>query len=286
MARSAYREAVGYFEQALSALPHLPEPQRHAEQAIDLRLRSALGAPGLGDFARILVLLREAEALARRSTIRRRLGRVSLYAGALFLSAWAPMTRLLRPASAPLPLPRRAGMSPCRCRRTTFWGALPRSGVTISRAIESCRQTSDVLDRRTAYERFGQVYLPAVFSRAWLAWCLAELGAFAEGDHHWGGSAPHCRGGGAPCEPMLPTTGSVCWPSVKGDLPRALPLLERAWASVRRRRPAQFPHDRCGPGCGVCSGRAFAEAVPLLEQAIRADHDNVMGGMILTSLPG
>ena len=44
MARSAYREAVGYFEQALSALSHLPEPRDTLEQAIDLRLalRSAL----------------------------------------------------------------------------------------------------------------------------------------------------------------------------------------------------------------------------------------------------
>ena len=44
MARSAYREAVGYFEQALSALPHLPETRDTCEQAIDLRLalRSAL----------------------------------------------------------------------------------------------------------------------------------------------------------------------------------------------------------------------------------------------------
>src|SRR5262249_40525255 len=44
MARSAYREAVGYFEQALSALPHLPETRDTREQAIDLRLalRSAL----------------------------------------------------------------------------------------------------------------------------------------------------------------------------------------------------------------------------------------------------
>ena len=30
MARSAYREAVASFEQALSALPHLPERARHA----------------------------------------------------------------------------------------------------------------------------------------------------------------------------------------------------------------------------------------------------------------
>src|SRR5262249_27630517 len=44
MARSTYHEAVGYFEQALRALPHLPEQRELREQAIDLRLalRSAL----------------------------------------------------------------------------------------------------------------------------------------------------------------------------------------------------------------------------------------------------
>ena len=48
MARSAYREAVGCFEQALSALPHLPEQRDTREQAIDLRLalRKALCPSG------------------------------------------------------------------------------------------------------------------------------------------------------------------------------------------------------------------------------------------------
>src|SRR5712691_2598594 len=43
-ARSAYREAVAYFEQALAALAHLPERRDTLEQAIDLRcdLRTAL----------------------------------------------------------------------------------------------------------------------------------------------------------------------------------------------------------------------------------------------------
>ncbi len=43
-ARSAYREAVAYFEQALAALAHLPERRDTLEQAIDLRcdLRNAL----------------------------------------------------------------------------------------------------------------------------------------------------------------------------------------------------------------------------------------------------
>src|SRR5262249_42313064 len=48
MARSAHREAVGYFERALRALQQLPETRATIEQAIDLRLalRSALVPSG------------------------------------------------------------------------------------------------------------------------------------------------------------------------------------------------------------------------------------------------
>jgi hypothetical protein len=64
MARSAHREAVGYFEQALSAVAPLPETRDTREQAIDLRvaLRSALWPSG--DLGRILACVREAESLA------------------------------------------------------------------------------------------------------------------------------------------------------------------------------------------------------------------------------
>ena len=52
-ARSAYREAVGYFEQTLVALEHLPESRTTTEQAIDLRLglRPALNALGEAPWA-------------------------------------------------------------------------------------------------------------------------------------------------------------------------------------------------------------------------------------------
>src|SRR5439155_1326868 len=56
MAQSAYREAAGYFEQALSALAYLPEQRNMRALAIDLRftLRNAL-LP-LGEHARIFDL--------------------------------------------------------------------------------------------------------------------------------------------------------------------------------------------------------------------------------------
>src|SRR5262249_59004011 len=78
-ARSAYREAVSNFEQALTALTHLPETRETQGQAIDLRfdLRGAL-LP-LAQVRLIEGYLREAEALARTLDDPRRLGWVSAY---------------------------------------------------------------------------------------------------------------------------------------------------------------------------------------------------------------
>src|SRR4029077_5466221 len=64
MARSAHREAVGYFEQALRALAHLPETRDMREQAIDIRLALRTALLPLRDPGRILTYLREAESLA------------------------------------------------------------------------------------------------------------------------------------------------------------------------------------------------------------------------------
>jgi len=77
MARSAHREAGGYFEQALRALAHLPEQRATREQAIDLRLALRSALQPLGDLERVLRLLREAETLAATLDDPHRLGQVS-----------------------------------------------------------------------------------------------------------------------------------------------------------------------------------------------------------------
>src|SRR5262249_15159869 len=58
--RSAFREAVGCFEQALSVLPHLPETRDTREQAIDLRLALRSSLQFSGDWERLLEYLQEA----------------------------------------------------------------------------------------------------------------------------------------------------------------------------------------------------------------------------------
>ena len=74
--RSAYQEAVAYLEQALDALPHLPEGRDTHEQAIDIRLHLRPVLFPLGRVQRGLDLLREAEAHAEHLHDQRRLGQV------------------------------------------------------------------------------------------------------------------------------------------------------------------------------------------------------------------
>jgi predicted ATPase len=76
MARSAFREAVACFEQALTALRHLPEQRHTQEQAIDLCDDLSHALQALGEFGRRLASLREAETLAEALGDQRRLGQI------------------------------------------------------------------------------------------------------------------------------------------------------------------------------------------------------------------
>ncbi len=77
--RSAHREAVAYFEQALEALGHPPASRELQEAAIDLRFDLRNSLLPQGEYARILQYLREAEPLAEALGDRRRLGWVAAY---------------------------------------------------------------------------------------------------------------------------------------------------------------------------------------------------------------
>jgi len=76
-ARSANREALASFEQALAALTHLPETRETREPAVDLRFDLRTARVPLAEFGRIEGYLREAERLAPTLDDQRRLGWVS-----------------------------------------------------------------------------------------------------------------------------------------------------------------------------------------------------------------
>src|SRR5262249_6639966 len=65
LSRSANREAVGLFEQAIGSLGHLPRSQTTLEQAVDLRMDLRVALLALGQFDKMRAYVVEAEALAR-----------------------------------------------------------------------------------------------------------------------------------------------------------------------------------------------------------------------------
>ena len=269
MARPAYREAVGYFEQAISTLQQLPERRDTLEQAIDLRLslRSALTSiwrleayPG-----DCCVRLRPSLWL---STTRVGSGgsRTVWHASS---TSGVHMTRPLLKSSVPWHSPRRAGMPSCTRWRTRHLGTVYQAQGDYRRAIACYEQTVAFLDGARRRERFGQLILPAVFCRAWLASCHAELGTFAEGRCPWGRRASDCRSGGAPPSLLQASWGLGLLALRQGDLRWALPLLERAVGLCQEMDlRGVFPGWRSLWGRRIPWLGVIADAVPLLTQAM------------------
>ena len=182
-ARSALREAVACFEQALAALTHLPESRATQEQAIDLRfdLRNALWA--LGEIRQMLDYLREAETLAEALDDQPRLGRVSAYMCRYFREM-GDHDSAVESGQHALAVAETLGDFALQVMANQYLGVAYHVLGDHRRAIGLLRSNVESLAGDLLRERFGMTGLPAVLSRAWLARCLAELGAFPEGIAH------------------------------------------------------------------------------------------------------
>ena len=285
LARSAYREAVGSFEQALSALPHLPETRDTREQAIDLRLALRSALRPLGAFGRILTVLREAEALAAALDDPHRLGQVTCFLSFHFYTRGA-YEQAIAAAQQALALATASGERVLHALATQFLGFAYQGQGDYRRAIDCHRQTVVVLDGAGRRERFGLPTLPAVFSYAVLAWYHAELGLFAEG-RAFGDEGLQLAEAVAHAGSLMGAYwGSGLLALRHGDLPRALPLLERAVGSCQDAQlPFFFPRMVAALGSAYTLAGRGADTVllltPVVEQPV-AQH--MVGDQTLCTL--
>jgi class 3 adenylate cyclase/tetratricopeptide (TPR) repeat protein len=268
LARSAHREAVGYFEQALSALSHLPEQRHIVEQAIDLRLALRTALLPLGDLGRVLTYLREAEALAAALDDYRRLGHASRFLSRHFYLMGA-YDQAITSAQHTLALATANGDVALQALANFHLGIAYQAQGDYRRARDCFRQTVVGLDGAQRYERFGQVIFPIVHSCANLASCHAELGTFAEGN------APGTEGlqlaevVAHPASLMYSHWGMGLLALRQGNLPRALPLLERAVDICRETNlSVWFPWVAVALGTAYTLAGCVADAVVLLVQAM------------------
>jgi tetratricopeptide (TPR) repeat protein len=259
---------VGSFEQALRALTHLPETRATREQAVDLRLalRSALNLPG--DFGRILAYLHKAEAIATALDDPRRLAQVSLFLSTHFRSIGA-YDQAIAAAQRALALTTAGGEVVLHALAHQYLGFVYHAQGAYRRAIDLLRQTVTSLGEAQPRERFGRVSLPAVLSRAHLAWCHAELGTFVEGHAYGEEGLQLAEAVNHPASIMIASWGAGLLSLRRGDLRRAFPRLERAMGLCQEvDLPIYFPRMAAALGAAYTLGGHVSDAVPLLTQAM------------------
>ena len=268
MARSAHREAVGYFEQALSALSHLPDQRTTREQAIDLRLALYPALRAFGEFARALVALREAEALAESLDDARRLAQVCVFLSNHFRIMGA-YDQTIAAAQRALTLATASGDA---FRQAQAWYRLSsacRHQGDYRRAIDYLVQSLAFFDEAQRHERFGQAVLPAVDALALLASCHAELGTFAEGRTLGDEGLRIAETVNHPASLMVALWGSGLLALQQGDLSTAIPQLEHGLNICQEMDlPVWFPRMAPPLGAAYTLAGRVADAVPLLAQAL------------------
>jgi tetratricopeptide (TPR) repeat protein len=268
LARSAHREAVEYLEQALSALAHLPETRETREQAIDLRLALRTALWPSGDLGRILAYLREAESLAVTLDDPRRLAQVSVFLSNSFYFMGA-YDQAIAAAQRTLALATASGEVVLQALANQFLGFAYQFLGHYRRAIACFTQTVAFFEGTQRHERFGQVFLPAVQSRAFLAVCHAHLSTFGEGRALGEEGLRIAEAVAHPASLMMASWGIGLLCLRQGDLPGALPRLEQAVGLCQDADlPFYLPRMAAVLGAAYTLGGRVADAVPLLTRAL------------------
>jgi predicted ATPase len=267
-ARSAYREAVAWFEGALSVLPHLPADRDTREQAIDLRFTLRNVLVPLAEHERVREHLRQAESLAEALKDQRRLGLASAYLTEYFRRSGAP-ERGVACGQRALSLAMALGDFPLQVLANYFLGTAYTDLGDYRRAIACLSQNVAALSGDLLREHFGLPGQLSVLCRARLVASATQLGAFAEGAA-WGEEA--VRLAESVDQPFSLTMACYALGNLylhKGDLPTAIPLVERGLHLCRVTENREFlPMIAAGTGYAYALAGRVTEAMSLLKEAL------------------
>ena len=179
MDSAAVNEAVALFERALIAASHLTESEQSLQRDIDLRfdLRNALWS--IGEFERILTILKQAEQLADKLDDAARTGWISVYTSA---SLWqlGRSSEALAAARNALEISLKINDLPLSVGSRFYLGCATVTSGDCLGAIDIFQETCDQLGGELDYQRCGLPFLPAVIARSWMVWAYAERGEYIQ----------------------------------------------------------------------------------------------------------
>jgi tetratricopeptide (TPR) repeat protein len=249
------------------------------EQAVDLRLALWTALLPSSDLGRVLALLRETEALAEALDDPRRLGQVVVSLANIFWLRGA-YDQAIAAGHRALALAIAGGDVGLHAVANLYLGFASYTQGDYCGAIDCLAQTMTFFDGTRRRERFGVPILPAMGSRGWLAACHAELGTFTEGIALGDEGLRMAETVDHPASLMIALWGMGLLALRQGDLPEALPRLERAVGLCRDADvPLLFPRVAAALGAAHALSGRVADAVPLLTQALE---QSVVADMVVT----
>ncbi len=267
--RSAYREAVVCFEQALVALAHLPASRAAAEQAIDLRLGLRLTLDVLGEGPeRLLDHLRRAETLAQTLGDPLRLGWISAEMGSHFWMV-GELDRAIASCQRALALAAPLGDVGLQARAHLILGYAYYDIGDYARAVESLKRNVATLQGELLAARFGTITIVAASSRAWLGHCHAERGAFTEGRACAADGLRIAEVVNSPFSLIVACYGSSMVSLRQGDVHRAIPMLERGMGLCQDWHiPLLLPRQTAALGLAYALDGRGAAGLALVEHGV------------------
>jgi tetratricopeptide (TPR) repeat protein len=262
--RAANRESAACFDTALECLRRLPPGRPRSEGVIDAILNQETALMMLGEFQRSLTGLREAEELARALDDRPRLGRifgrVAYHRGSI-----GDLSGALESATQARAIAVESGDIRARLAsnvvlaRARYARGEYREALAIVRDGETA--ATDVIPRAAR--------INASFARIWGVMILAELGQFAEALARADESLRHSTFEFGRHGEVWAHLGVGRLHLVRGDVPRAIEVLERGLPLCETGSDLAVYFSRTAASLGgayALAGR-LPEAVSLLERA-------------------
>ena len=279
-ARSAYREAASWFEQALDGLRHLPETRLTLELAIDLRLvdlEIPFGA--LSIHARQLGNLREALEIAERLGDQRRQGAVHA-AMTGFLAKRGRFDEAVEASQRALDLAEATGDRALHAFTMHQRGDVYRRRGDLREAANAWRHCINAPLTPEDLKQFGLGHILLTRTRSGLVWTLGDLGEFDDAIAEGAENIRRCEESADPSGVLLAWTTLARAYLERGDVASAekllIPGLEKVRAIDDQARIAWTLAER---GTAYTLAGQPALAIPLLEEALALAAENMFAGL-------
>jgi class 3 adenylate cyclase/tetratricopeptide (TPR) repeat protein len=245
----------------VDALEHL-YPERQFEQAARLAHHAFRGEV----WAKAVTYLKQSEASASRSSLDAALGTAESAATLWWNGNYA---RAIEVGQRDLAIAANFARFDLNIVNTCRLGQAHHALGDYARAAGFFRSAIASLHGDLEREHFGMAGLPTVFARAWLSWCLAELGEFTEGIARGEEAVAIAEAADHAYSQVLATWGLGTLYVVRGNPERAIPVLERGLVVARMADISLlFPFVAAPLGAAYALAGRSGEAVPLLEQSV------------------